>query len=255
MRNPILLFLAALTLVAGACGQRRAGGKPRVGVTLPAEDSAFYGDVQRGMHQAADSLGIELRFVAGEAVDTAIVVSADLPAENREGGRLLGAYVGRRLGGGGNVVILHQPAAAGARERIAGFREAITAFPNIRIVASPAVEGRIREVAKRRMDDLLTTGQKIDAVFGTDDDCALGAVDALQAAGPSGTIVVGYGATPEARTAIQRGTALVADVVLDPVAIGRRVIEGVAARLRGEALPAVVPVPVGLVERDSLPRR
>lgn len=251
MRTPGLLLLAALTLAVGACAKRRAGGKPRVAVTFPTDDSAFSGDVKRGMQQAADSLGIDLQFGVGEDADTSIVFSADLAAENREGGRLLGAYVGRRLGGGGNVVILHQPALDGARHRVAGFREALMAFPNIRIVASPAVEGR--DVAKQRMDNLLATGQKIDAVFGSDDECALGALAAIQAAGKPGTVVVGYGATPEARAAITQGTALVADAVLDAVTIGRRAVEAVAARRRGEQAPAVLAVPVGLVARDSLP--
>lgn len=255
MRTPVLLLLATLTVAAGACGKRRAGGKPVVGVTLPTEDSAFHADVKRGMQLAADSLWIELLFTAGEEVDTSIAFTADLATENREGGRLLGAYVGRRLGGGGNVVILHQPTMGGARNRVAGFREALIAFPNIRIVASPAVDGRLRDVAKQRMDNLLATGQKIDAVFGTDDECALGALAAIQAAGTSGTIVVGYGATAEARAAINHGTALVADATLDAVTVGRRAIEAVAARLRGEPMPPAASVPVRLVERDSLARR
>ena len=255
MRNPLLLLLAAATFVSsGACNNRRADGRPLVGVALPTEASAFYNDVKRGMQQAADSLGIGLQFVAGDGVgvDTSIVFDADMATENREAGRLLGAYVARRLGGGGNVVILHQPAVNGAQHRVAGFREALAAFANIRIVASPAVEGRVRDVAKQRMDNLLATGQKIDAVFGSDDECALGALAAIQAAGARGMIVVGYGASPEARAAIDQGTALVAAAVHDPVTIGRRTIEAVAARLRGEPVPPVVAVPVGLVERDSL---
>ena len=251
MRTSVLLFLAALTVTVGACGKRRAGAKPVVGVTLPADTSAFYVDLRRGMQQAADSVGIELQFVAAGA-DTVIEFEPDLPAENREGGRLLGAYVGRRLGGGGNVVILHQPAAHGARDRVAGFREALSAFPNIRILAAPAVEGR--DVAKQRMDNLLATGQEIDAVFGGDDEAALGALAAIQGARAAGTIVVGYDGTPEARAAINQGTAFVADAVLDAVTIGRRAIEAVAARLRGEPVPPRPPVPVSLVERDTLPQ-
>jgi ribose transport system substrate-binding protein len=191
-------------------------------------------------------------FTADIASDGGAVV-AHVASDNRQGGRLLGAYVAKRLGGGGNVVILDQPTVNSVRDRVAGFREALTAFPNIRVLASPAVERGIRDVAKQKMDNLLATGQKIDAVFGTNDDCALGALAAIQAAGRTGMIVVGYDATPEARTAISQGTALVADAVQDPVTIGRRTIEAVAARLRGEPVPPVVPVPVGLVERDSLP--
>jgi ABC-type sugar transport system substrate-binding protein len=252
MRTPVLLVLAALTVASGACGTRRGGGKPLVGVTLPSDTSAFYVDLRRGMQQAADSLGLNLQFGGrrGAGADTVLEFNADLPTENREGGRLLGAYVARRLGGGGNVVILQQPAVNGTPDRVAGFRQALKDFPNIRILASPAVEGRV--VAKQRMENLLATGQKIDAVFGSDDECALGALAALQTAGTKGTIVVGYGGTTEARAVITQGTALVADAVPDPVAIGRRAIEAVAARLRGEAGPPAVPAPVALFERDSL---
>jgi len=198
----------------------------------------------------ANRAGIPV-FTADIAADGGVVVS-HVASDNRQGGRLLGDYIGRRLGGGGNVVILDQPTVASVRDRVAGFREALGKYPNIRVVAAPAVERGLRLEAKQKMDNVLSTGQRIDAVFGTNDDCALGALAAIQAAGRTGMIVVGYDATPEARTAIGQGTALVADAVQDPVTIGRRTIEAVAARLRGEPVPATVPVPVGLVERDSL---
>ena len=200
--------------------------------------------------EEANRAGIPV-FTADIASDGGTVV-AHVASDNRQGGRLLGAYVAKRLGGGGNVVILDQPTVTSVRDRVAGFREALTAYPNIRVIAAPAVERGIRDVAKQKMDNLLATGQKIDAVFGTNDDCALGALAAIQAAGRSGIIVVGYDATPEARSAIGQGTALVADAVQDPVTIGRRTMEAVATRLRGETVPPIVPVPVGLVERDSL---
>ena len=180
------------------------------------------------------------------------VVTTHVASDNRQGGRLLGAYVARRLKGGGNVAILDQPTVASVRDRVAGFREALAAFPNIRIVAAPAVERGLRDIAKQKMDNLLATEQHIDAVFGTNDDCALGALAAIDAAGRTDMIVVGYDATPEARAAIARGSALVADAVQDPVAIGRLTMQVVAARLRGDSTPRAVPVPVGLVERDSL---
>ena len=65
------------------------------------------------------------------------------------------------------------------RDRVAGFREALGRFPNIRIVAAPAVERGLRLEAKQKMDNVLSTGQRIDAVFGTNDDCALGALAGL----------------------------------------------------------------------------
>ncbi len=90
----------------------------------------------------------------------------------------------------------------------------------------------------------MATGQKIDAVFGTNAESALGALAAIQAAGRTDMIVVAYDAAPDG--------ALVAAAVQNPALIGRRTIETVAARLRGEPVPPLVLVPVALVERDSL---
>jgi ribose transport system substrate-binding protein len=74
----------------------------------------------------------------------------------------------------------------------------------------------------------------------------------LDAAGRDDVVVVGYDATPEARTAIAGGTLLEADAVQGPVQIGRRTIEVVAQRLNGEEVPPLVAVPVSLVTQDSL---
>lgn len=190
-------------------------------------------------------------FTADISADGGQVV-AHVASDNIQGGRLLGEFVAQRLKGGGNVAILDQPTVASVRDRVTGFLQALAKYPNIRIVARPAVERGLRDVAKQKMDNLLTTDQHIDAVFGTNDDCALGALAAVQAAGTKNIFVVGYDATAEARTEIASGTALVADAVQDPVTIGRRTIEAVVTVLKGGHVPAVIPVPVGLVTRDSL---
>jgi len=190
-------------------------------------------------------------FTADISADGGQVV-AHVASDNIQGGRLLGEYVASRLNGGGNVAILDQPTVASVRDRVTGFTDALSKYPNIRIVARPAVERGLRDVAKQKMDNLLTTDQHIDAVFGTNDDCALGALAAIQAAGTKNIFVVGYDATPEARTEIASGTALVADAVQDPVTIGRRTIETVVQVLKGQSVPNIIPVPVGLVTRDSL---
>ena len=198
----------------------------------------------------ANEAGIPV-FTADIAAYAGSIVT-HIASDNRQGGRLLGEYVAQRLGGRGNVAILDQPTVASVRDRVAGFREALAAHPGVQVVAAPAVERGLRDIAKQKTDNLLASGRQIDAIFGTNDDCALGALASLEAAGRSDIIVVGYDATPEARTAIARGTALVADAVQHPVDIGRRTMEVVAVRLRGGDVPALVSVPVSLVTRDSL---
>lgn len=190
-------------------------------------------------------------FTADIAADGGGVV-AHVASDNRQGGRLLGEFLAARLNGTGAVAILDQPTITSVQERVAGFREALAAYPGIEIVAAPAVERGLRDVAKQKTDNLLTSGRPLDAIFGSNDDCALGALAAVQAAGRTDILIVGYDATPEARTAIGGDTPLLADAVQHPGLIGRRAVEAVVAHLAGGAVPPVIAVPVSLVTRDSL---
>jgi ribose transport system substrate-binding protein len=190
-------------------------------------------------------------FTADIAADGGGVVS-HIASDNRQGGRLLGRYLADRLGGRGAVAILDQPTITSVQERVAGFREALAAYPGIEIVAAPAVERGLRDVAKQKADNLLASGRPLNAIFGSNDDCALGALAAVQAAGRTDILIVGYDATPEARTAIGGNTPLVADAVQHPALIGRRAIETVVAHLKGQPVAPVIAVPVSLVTRDSL---
>ena len=56
---------AALFAVAllGGCARKPAHTRPQVGVTLLTEAHVFYQDLKRGLQQAADSLGMDLRVV------------------------------------------------------------------------------------------------------------------------------------------------------------------------------------------------
>jgi ribose transport system substrate-binding protein len=200
--------------------------------------------------EEAKGAGIPV-FTADIAAEGGGVVS-HIASDNRQGGRLLGEYLAQRLGGRGNVAILDQPTVTSVQDRVAGFRDAIAEYPDMQIVADPAVERGLRDVAKQKTDNLLSGGRPIDAIFGSNDDCALGALAAVQASGRTGILIVGYDATPEARTAIAGGTALVADAVQHPVVIGRRTVETVAAFLRGEHVEPWIAVPVSIVTADSL---
>jgi len=179
-------------------------------------------------------------------------VTSHIASDNTQGGRLVGEFLARRLGGRGKVAILDQPTVMSVVDRVRGFREALAAFPAIEIVAAPAVERGLREVAKQKTDNLLQSHRDLNAIFGSNDDCALGALASLRAAGRPGVFVVGFDATPEAQAAIREGSALLADAIQHPATIGRRTIEAVAARLRGETVPRLIPIPVGIVDRDSL---
>lgn len=246
------LQLDVRVVTAGGDGARQAAqvdsfAAQRVAAILidPVDTVALSGAIAR-----ANRTGIPV-FTMVTASDQGSVVS-HIGSDDRMGGELAGWYVAQRLNGGGSIAILDQPGVPSGRDRVAGIRLALAPFPNIRIVANPAVEPAARDAASRRTASLLAADQRVDAVIGTSDELALGALDAIQASGKSGVFVVGFGAIPEARAAIVRGSALVADVMPDPVTIGRYALLVVASHLRGNRVTTSVPVRVRLVDRDSL---
>lgn len=179
-------------------------------------------------------------------------VISHIASDNVQGGRLIGEYLARLLNGQGRVAIIDHPEAASVQERVAGFEEALAAYPGIRIVQK--VEGGgVRDKAMRAAQDLLEASPDLNAIFGINDDSALGALAAVESAGLQNKIlIVGYDGTPEARKNILAGSALKADTVQFPDRIGKKAIEIIAAYFRGESVPKVVPVAVGIIDAASL---
>lgn len=178
-------------------------------------------------------------------------VVSHIASDNVGGGRMAAEYLAKALGGKGQVVIIDQPYVRSAFDRVAGFEEELKKHPGIKIIAKVNADG-VRDKALKAMEDMLQSGKKIDAVFGINDDSALGALAAIEAAGRKDIQIVGYDAIPEARSAIQRGSALKADVVQSPRRIGELTIDAIARHLRQEAVPSFIPVEVGIVDQKTL---
>ena len=81
---------------------------------------------------------------------------------------------------------------------------------------------------------------------------SLGAASVIEAAGRRDIVIVGFDATAEAQDAIRKGGALKADISQYPRRIGQTVVQLVARHLRGEQVPAAVPVEVSLVNGETL---
>src|SRR5262245_5756975 len=171
-------------------------------------------------------------------------VIAHIASDNREGGRRAGELMAQALGGKGTVAIITHPQVTSVQDRVAGFKESIAKYPEIHVVAELSAEGK-RDRAVKVMEDILQSNPKLDGVFGINDDSALGALAAIEAAGKSGKIkIVGYDANPEAQEKIKAG-AIYGDVMQDPARIGQLTIDAIAKHFAGAPVDSVVPVPVG----------
>ncbi len=177
-------------------------------------------------------------------------VVTHIASDNVQGGRLAAGLLAEAVGDRGAVAILSHPEVASVADRVRGFKTELSQHPGIRLVAELSAEGK-RDRAAKVMEDLLQSHPDLDGVFAINDDSALGALAAIEAAGRLGRIrVVGYDATPEAREKIRSG-GIFGDVVQSPREIGRLTIRAIADHFEGRAPPAVIPVEVGVFTRES----
>ncbi|MCI0513636.1 substrate-binding domain-containing protein [candidate division KSB1 bacterium] len=181
-------------------------------------------------------------------------VVAHIASDNELGGKLAGEYMVKLLKGKGRVAILEQPNVETAIMRVVGFKKALAAYPEIQVVAQLNGEG-VRDKGMRVMEDILQSHQQLDGVFAINDESALGALAAIEAANRKNICLIGFDAQPEALLAIQNGNILVADVAQYPRKIAQLTIETIAKYLRGETVPEMVPVEVGIIDRAALAQK
>ncbi len=171
-------------------------------------------------------------------------VVAHIASDNKEGGRQAGRLMAEALKGQGKVAIINHPNVTSVMERVAGFKDYLRAYQGIQIIADIPAWGQ-RDRAMAIMEDLLLMMPELDGVFAINDDSALGALRAVEAAGLAGKVaIVGYDATPEAYEAIKAGK-IYGDVIQYPREIGRLAMQAVQDYLAGKQVPAYIPVKVG----------
>jgi ribose transport system substrate-binding protein len=188
-------------------------------------------------------------FTADIAAQGGQVVS-HIASDNLSGGRLAAEFIAKALNGQGSVGIIGQQEVQSGLDREMGFKEEMQKYPNIKIV-SVLNGGGVRDRALKAAEDMLQGNPGIKAIFGINDDSALGALSAAEARGRNDLVIVGYDATPEAVQAIQRGSSLKADVAQQPRDLGAKTIDAIHTYLNAGQLPKSISVPVKIVDATS----
>ncbi|MBV8639663.1 MAG: substrate-binding domain-containing protein [Candidatus Eremiobacteraeota bacterium] len=172
-------------------------------------------------------------------------VIAHIASDNVLGGQQAGKLMCQAVGKTGYVAIIDEPEVTSVQDRVKGFRDALKAnCPGVTVVADVDAGGA-RDKANQDMSDILQSNKNLSGVFGINDDSALGALTAVRAAGLNGKVkVIGYDATPEARTAIASGD-MYGDAIQYPDKIGALTIDTIHDFFTGKAPQAVVHVNVG----------
>jgi inositol transport system substrate-binding protein len=149
--------------------------------------------------------------------------------------------LGKAMGGKGNVVILmgelSNEAAIG---RTDGIKKVVKEnFPNIKIIREETGNWK-REQGKTIMENWLASGQEIDGVASNNDEMALGALQAIKAAGKAGKIPVGgTDGSHDALESMDKGE-LHNTVFQNPVGQGEEAVNAAYLMVKKQPNPKVV---------------
>ena len=196
-------------------------------------------------------VAVDTRVDVAAAAAAGAKVASFVGSDNYEGGRLAGEHLVRVTGGKARVAVLEGiPGHETGDSRLRGFKEAIKATPGVEIVASQPANWE-RDLGFNVFQNMLQAHPGLDAVFACNDMMALGAIEAISAAGRVGKIrVLGFDAVDDARKAIVAG-AMVASVAQFPAEMGRGAVESAVKLLRGEAVPPDQGVRIELVTKEN----
>jgi ribose transport system substrate-binding protein len=192
---------------------------------------------------------VDTRLDAKAAEAAGVKAETFIGSDNYEGGRLAGEYVVTSTGGKARVGILEGiPGHETGDSRLRGFRDAVAKTPGITIVASQPANWE-RDQGFNVFQNMLQAHSDIDTVFAASDLMALGAIEAIAAAGRTGRIrVVGFDALDDAKKAIEAGT-MAATVAQFPYEMGKAAVESAVKVLAGETLPADIMVKLEMVTK------
>ena len=193
----------------------------------------------------ATSKGIKV--VSLDRSVTGAEVSAHIASDNVAGGKMAGEFLLEKLGGKGNIVELEGIAgSSAARERGQGFHQVVDGKADVKLLAKqPADFDRAKGLSV--MENIIQGNKGIQGVFAHNDEMALGAVKAIQAAGLKNVVVVGFDATSDAVAAVKAGT-LAATVQQQPELIGQYGVQTAKKLIAGQPVDKFIPVPLNLVK-------
>jgi ribose transport system substrate-binding protein len=175
-------------------------------------------------------------------------VVSHVASDNVVGGNMAGDFIAKKLGDKAKVIELEGIAGTSvARERGAGFKQAADKHHFTMLASQPADFDRTKGL--NVMQNLLTAHSDVQAVFAQNDEMALGALRALQTAGKTGVMVVGFDGTADGIKVVNSGK-MAATVAQRPDQIGTIGVDTADKVLKGEKVPAVIPVDLKLVSQQ-----
>ena len=175
--------------------------------------------------------------------------SAFVGTDNRLGGTMAGEFIAGKLTAGDEVAIIRGAAGDPVHNlREEGAKEALEKAGMKVVDVQPADSDRAK--GQSVAENLITANPNLKAIYATNDEMALGALNAAKAAGKT-LVIVGFDASPNALDSIEAGE-LTGSVAQFPGKIGELGTLTAAAVARGEKVDAFVNTGVDVVSTENI---
>jgi inositol transport system substrate-binding protein len=184
---------------------------------------------------------------------TSIAPTAFVGSNDVESGRIAMKFIAEKLGGKGNVVMIHGFMGQAAQiQREEGAKEILKQYPDLKLIANQTAEWDRAKGMDLMQNWIQSYGTKINAVFAHNDEMGLGAVKALQAAGMKDkVVVVSIDAIQDGLQAVKNGS-LDATVFQNAKQQGAGAIEVALKLAKKEAFEKEVMIPFQLVTKNNI---
>jgi ribose transport system substrate-binding protein len=165
-------------------------------------------------------------------------VVLNITSDNAQLGQETAHYLAEAIGGQGNVILFTHDPHPGVRARAEAAAAEFANYPDITVLESRHIEvpGPV-DFARTLTQDLLTAYPNdgdIAGIWAGWDEPALGAVQAIEAAGREGIVVVGIDGTDFAQEEIKKGGSFKASIAQDFDTMAKEMTSVIAGYLEGE---------------------
>ncbi len=175
--------------------------------------------------------------------------TAYIGADNYEIGKAVGGYIANMLRGSGKVAeITGLGSSTPAQERHQGFIDALSAYPDIHLVAS-ADGAWLREGGLKEMKELMALHDDFDVLYAHNDRMAAGAYEAADSAGRENKIrFIGIDALPGAENGVESILAGHLDASFIYPTAGDKVMQMAMKILNGQPVPRETTLSTSVVD-------
>lgn len=184
-------------------------------------------------------------------------VNSELPlsfvaTDNIAGAKAAADTLSKLLGGNGKVgLIPFVPGAATSELREQGFKEGLTAHPGLQLVSTQYCQSDVAK-AMQITQDMMTANPDLGGIFAANEAAAIGAAQAIRAAGKAGQVkLVAFDAAEEEVAALNEGVVQ-ALIVQSPFNMGYLGVKAAHAAVNGQPVEKRIDTGVTVVTQENL---